>query len=418
MKVVPVGALRLDELVRSGDHVLWGEGAGEPATLVARLLEQSVAIGSFTAFVGFGSSRAVTANAPVSIGFRSYGALGTTRALAKAGRLEILPEHIGMLPLLIDSGHLRCDVALIHVSAAGPDGRHSLGASVMHMESAISRARVVIAEINDHMPYTFGHRTIGPEDVDFAIETSAPLPEESAPRLSPTDQAIARHVCMHIDDGATLQAGIGGVPDAVAAALGDRRDLGVHSGMIGDGLAALIAAGVVTNARKPIDRGISVGGILVGREPLFRLAERNPALHVRPSSYTHNPRVLGRIDNLVSINSALEIDLTGQVGAETVGGAAIGAIGGQADFLRAAHRAPKGCAIVALPSAGKAGSRIRERLSGPVSTARSDVDVVVTEHGSADLRGLSETERRRAILAIADPHHRGALEAASREIST
>lgn len=415
MQLVPAEALRLGALVRAGDHVMWGEGAGEPPTLARMLIESAGEIGPLTLFLGFGNSRALAGDPPASIRFRSYGALGTTRALAKAGRLEVIPEHIGMLPQLIDRGHLRCDVALIHVSPAGPDGRHSLGASVMHMASAIHRARIVIAEINDRMPFTFGHASIGAEDIDYAIHSSMPLGEEAPVSPSPVDEAIARNACAYISDGATLQSGIGAVPDAVAAALSGHRDLGIHSGMIGDSLGGLVAAGVVTNARKAIDPGVSVGGILVGSAWLYRLAERNPALHLKPSSYTHDPAVLAAIGNLVCVNSALEVDLTGQVNAEAIGPAMIGAVGGQADFLRAAHRAPDGCAIVALASTGKGGSRIRARLSGPVSTPRCDVDVIVTEHGAADLRGLSIAERGKAILAIADPQHRDALAAAGRE---
>jgi len=400
----------LSGIIRPGDQVLWGEGPGEPVSLVNALSTQLDRLEAVRFFVGFGSTLPREASAFGAKRVTSYGAIGTTRRLAAAGGLDIVPCHIGLLPHYIADGTIPCDVALVHVSAPGPDGRFSLGASVMHMEAAIGRARVVVAEVNELMPWTYGGQGLTCDQIDFYVETSTALPEHPPSTLSPADIAIARNAATYVGDGATLQIGIGAVPDALLQLLGDRRDLGIHSGMISDRVGDLIRSGVVTNSRKPIDTGTSVAGILVGTSRLYELARENVCLQVRPSSYTHSPATLAQIPGFVSINSALEVDLTGQVNAEAIEGRFIGATGGQAEFLRAAHRSPGGRAIVALPATSGGRSRIVARLSGPVSTPRSDIDVVVTEFGVAELRGRSLAERRRALIAIADPIHRDALE--------
>ena len=219
-----------------------------------------------------------------------------------------------------------------------------------------------------------------------------------------------------IPDGATLQVGLGALPDAVLAALAGKRDLGYHSGIIGDRVADLVEAGVFSNRRKPVDTGLGVTGGLLGTGRVYRWAHRNERLRLRSSRYTHDVAVLGAIPSLYGINSALEVDLTGQVNAEIAGGRHIGLIGGQTDFLRGCARSPGGAGIVVLESTARGGtvSRIVERLSGGVvTTPRSDVGLVVTEHGCADLRGRTVSERARALTAIAHPDFRPGLEAAA-----
>ncbi|HUR87442.1 MAG TPA: acetyl-CoA hydrolase/transferase C-terminal domain-containing protein, partial [Ramlibacter sp.] len=219
-----------------------------------------------------------------------------------------------------------------------------------------------------------------------------------------------------IPDRATLQVGIGAVPEAIVAMMSDRRDLGVHSGMIGDSVMDLMERGVVTNAHKGLDAGVTISGVLFGTHRLYRFAHENRQIRLCPTSYTHSLAVLGQLRNLVSINSALEVDLTGQVNAEAIGSDHIGAVGGQVDFVRAAAQSEGGVSIIALPSTGKKGdSKIVSRLSGPVTTARSDVDVIATEHGAVRLRGLGIRERVRAMVSIAPPGHRDALMRDARE---
>jgi acetyl-CoA hydrolase len=215
-----------------------------------------------------------------------------------------------------------------------------------------------------------------------------------------------------VPDGATIQFGVGGTPDAVLDSLAGKHDLGVHSGLISDAVLDLIEAGVVTNVRKPIDTGVTVTGCIVGTERLYRWADRNRALLMRPVSYTHNPRVLSEFDNFFAINGAVEVDLSGQINAEMVNGTYVGAVGGHGAFARAGASAERGRSIIVLPAtaADGASSRIAARLADAVtSTPRADADIVVTEHGVADLRGATLRQRAERLIAIAAPAHRDAL---------
>jgi acyl-CoA hydrolase len=231
------------------------------------------------------------------------------------------------------------------------------------------------------------------------------------------ERACARHAGSYIQDGTVLQVGIGGIPDAIMQSIGDRKDLGLHSGMVGDAFVDLVQSGALTNARKSIDRGVSVAGLLIGTRRLYEFADRNASLMMRESTYTHGEAVLSCIDNLVSINSAIEVDLTGQVNAEVAGASYVGGTGGQVDFVRAGHRSRGGRSIIAFASAAKGEiSRICTRLSGPVTTARSDVDVIVTEYGAADLRAQPLRERARRLIAIAHPKFRESLEREAHEL--
>jgi acyl-CoA hydrolase len=215
-----------------------------------------------------------------------------------------------------------------------------------------------------------------------------------------------------------IQTGVGAVPDAILRLLGDRKDLGVHSGMLGDGLVDLVEAGVITNARKEIDRGVSINGALIGTKRLYDWANRNVAIRMTPTSYTHDAAVLGQLSRLVTINSALEVDLTGQVNAEQSGAAYLGGTGGQVDFVRAGARSPGGRSIIALSATAKGAtlSKIVPALSGPVTSARSEVDIIVTEYGAAELKGQTLAERTRRLIAIAHPDFREELDRAAHTI--
>jgi acyl-CoA hydrolase len=275
----------------------------------------------------------------------------------------------------------------------------------------VARARVVIAEVNAAVPFTFGE-SIHASQIDCAVHVNrAPVEVAPAP-VSEIDAAIARHCAEFIVDGSVIQTGVGAVPDAILRLLHDRKDLGVHSGMLGDGLADLVEAGVITNARKEIDAGVSINGALIGTKRLYDFAHRNPAIRMCATSYTHDASVLGRLSRFVSINSAIEVDLTGQVNAEVSGGAYIGGTGGQVDFVRAGARSPGGHALTVLSATAKGGSisKIVPALSGPVTTARSEVDVIVTEYGAAQLKGRSLAERAKALVAIAHPDFRETLD--------
>jgi acyl-CoA hydrolase len=281
---------------------------------------------------------------------------------------------------------------------------------VDYLADALSSARVVTAEVNDQLPVTYGDTNVAKHDVDHVIHVSRPLPEIASRPARGPEREIGRHVSRLIRDGDTLEVGLGFLPDAILQCLHDKHDLGIHSGTIGDRVAELAEAGIVTNAKKPVDTGKCVTATLLGTSKLYRWAHKNKQLEVRSPRYTHDIAVHAQIPNLVGINSVLELDLTGQFNSETVGGRHVGVIGGQSDFMRGAIRSPGGRNIVVLEATARKGtiSRIVPRLSdGVVTAARAEADIIVTEYGIAELRGRTLQERARALIAVAHPdfHH-------------
>jgi acyl-CoA hydrolase len=319
-----------------------------------------------------------------------------------------VPAHYSVLPRLFAEGRLPGDVGLVQVAPPGPDGRCSLGIGADYAADAVRHSRVLVAEINHRMPPIAGTERIPLERFAAVVETDRPLPELAVRAPDAVDEAIAAHVAGLVSDGDTIQIGVGVLPSAILEGLAGHRDLGVHSGMVTDGVLRLVEKGVVTGARKEIDPGSVVTGAALGSAELYARLPQMPVA-VRPASYTHAPAVLARLSRLVAINSALEVDLTGQVGAEVVGGRYLGGVGGQADFSGAAARTGA-CSIIALRSTAGGGSTIVPALRGAaVTTARADVDAVVTEHGIAWLRGAPLSDRGRRLAAIAAPEHRDAL---------
>jgi acyl-CoA hydrolase len=400
----------LSDFVRPGDRIVVGQACGEPSTLIEALIEQGARIGGLSLFTATSFSGIFTPEAAEAFTVSSMGAIGALRTLAGAHRLSVVPCHVSQVGPMIVGGALGCDVAFVQVSPPDAAGNHSFGLISDYVRAAVAAARVVVAEVNDQVPFTYGEM-LSASEIGCAVHVSRPPVEVPPAGIGPVDRAIAQHVAGFIDDGCTLQTGVGAVPDAVLRLLKDRTDLGVHSGMLSDGLVELVEAGVVTNARKAIDPGVSIAGALIGTKRLYEFAHHNQAIRMCPTSYTHDPAVLGRLDRLVTLNSALEVDLTGQVNAEQSGPAYLGGTGGQVDFVRAGARSPGGAAIIALPATAKNGmiSRITARLSGPVTTARSDVDVIVTEFGAARLKGRTLAERARRLAAIAHPDYREEL---------
>jgi acetyl-CoA hydrolase len=403
-----VSDIDLSRYIRPGDHIVWGHACGEPLTLTEALVAQRAALAGVNVFVGSAFSTTLQPEHADHIAFSSMGAIGTLSRLTRANCLNVIPCHVGQIANMIDAGIIPCDVAFIQISPAGPDGRHSYGVINDYTQAAVARARLVIAEINDATPYTNCDQTIGAEQIHIAISSDRPLLELSSGTPSDTDRAIATHASRYIHDGTTLQMGIGAVPEAITRLIADRRNLGVHSGMIGDGIGALITSGVVTNARKTRDQGITVTGALIGTKPLYDLAHHNAAIQLRNSHATHSDTILTTIAGLVTINSAIEVDLSGQVNAEQTGPLYLGGTGGQVDYVRAGARAPDGRSIIALPATAKNGSisRITATLSGPVTTARAEVDVIITEFGAAELKGVGLAERARRLTEIAHPDFR------------
>lgn len=409
----------LTDAIRPGDGVLWSQGTGEPRTLTEAFVRGLPAYPGVDLFLG-GTFSETLADADLDgVRVTVLGGAGANTRIAPPGRLAVLPCHVSTVPKLIESGAIPVDVALIQVSPADADGFHSLGVIADYVHEAIARARLVIAEVNERMPRTAGDTRVSPEAIDRIVHSDRPLVEMRPPSPGPVERAIAEHVAELVPDGATLQVGIGAVPNAILACLRGHRDLGLHSGAVGDELVDLIECGALTNARKRVDAGVAVSGALFGTTRLYDFADENPALAVRSLRHTHNPRTIAALGDFVAINGALEVDLTGQVNAETLGGRHVGAVGGQVDFVRAAMASPQGLSVIAMPATGMRGaaSRIVARLAdGVVTTARSDADVVVTEHGVARLRGCSLPERARRLIAIADPAFRDELTETARNL--
>jgi acyl-CoA hydrolase len=413
-------AARLDlgAFLRPGDRIVWGQACGEPTTLIEALLAQVAGIGPVSGFAATSFSGLLNAQAAEKIRIFSMGAIGALRTVAATGRLGIVPCHVSQIGSMIEQGLIGCDVAFVQVSPPDANGNHSFGLISDFVQAAVAKARVVIAEVNERVPFTFGDGVLETAQIDCAVYVERMPVEVSAAPVGETDLAIARVAAGYIEDGTVIQVGVGAVPDAILRLLQDRRDLGVHSGMIGDGLVDLVEAGVVTNALKPIDPGVSITGALIGTRRLYQFADRNPKIGMRSSTYTHNQAVLSRLTKLVTINSAIEVDLTGQVNAEQSGAQYLGGTGGQVDYVRAGGRSAGGRSIIALPATAKGGkiSRITTTLAGPVTTARSDVDVIVTEFGAAELKGQTLGERSRRLVAIAHPDFREELDRAAHAI--
>jgi acyl-CoA hydrolase len=410
-------SLDLAQFIRRGDRIVMGQACGEPTTLLETLIKQGRHIGELSVFIATSFSGLFTPETADSFALLSMGAIGSLRSMSKANKLSVIPCHVSQVGPMIEAGIIGCDVALIQVSPADADGNHSCGLISDYVQAAVGKARVVIAEINDRVPFTFGE-SVPASKIHVAVQVSRAPVQVPVANIDATDEAIARHAAKYIEDGAVIQTGVGAVPDAILRLLHDRKDLGVHSGMLGDGLVELVEAGIVTNARKEIDTGISTNGALIGTKRLYDFADRNARIRMCSTSYTHNAAVLAQLTKLVTLNSALEVDLTGQVNAEQSGVAYIGGTGGQADFVRAGSRSRGGHSIIALPATAKDGavSRICVNLTGPVTTARNDLDVIVTEFGTAELKGQSLTERTRRLIAIAHPDFREELDRAAHGI--
>jgi acyl-CoA hydrolase len=401
----------LSLFLRAGDAIVWGQACGEPSTLIEALIAQAEGIGALSAFAATSFSGKLDVEAGRKIALSSMGTIGQLRPLATAGLLGIIPCHVGQIAAMIAAELIACDVCFVQVSPADSAGNHSYGLINDFIQAAVAKARVVIAEVNEQVPFTYGDAVLPAARITHAIHVSRPPVEVKAAAISAIDEAIAKIIANYIGDGAVIQTGVGAVPDAVLRLLADRRDLGIHSGMIGDGLVDLVEAGVITNARKEIDAGVSITGALIGTKRLYDFAHQNKKLMMRNAAYTHNEGVLTSLTRLVTINSALEVDLTGQVNAEQSGNSYMGGTGGQVDYVRAGSRSKGGHSIIALPATAKGGalSRITAALAGPVTTARSEVDVIVTEFGAAELKGQTLAERSKRLVNIAHPDFREEL---------
>ncbi|MCX7568084.1 hypothetical protein OS189_17210 [Sulfitobacter sp. F26169L] len=409
----PLAELTLSRHLRAGDRVLVAQGAGEPAALTRALVEAAAVVADLTACIGMLTHDGLRSAS--GLRFESYGALGHAARL-QPGALMTLPMHYSDYVAHLCDGRLPVDVVLVKLSQADENGDHHLGMGDLHLVDAARRARLVIAEINPHTPRTCG--TIWPRDVaiDHKVYSAAPsdaLPHaaaRAAKDVEDVEDKIARHVAQLVPDRAVLQIGVGRLPGAIARHLHGHRDLGIHSGALTDAIVTLLETGVVTNAAKEIDAGVTIGGAVIGGAALCAHIAANPSVHIRHTSYTHSSLQIAQLSRFHAINSAIEVDLFGQINTQTAAGREVGGIGGQVDFTRGAHLSRSGRAIVALPSTAQGGAkpRIVPQVE-TVSLARTDADTVVTEWGIAELRGISARSRAERLIAIADPSHRDSL---------
>jgi 4-hydroxybutyrate CoA-transferase len=339
------------------------------------------------------------------------------RRAVEEGRADYLPVFMSEVPSLFRTGILPLDVALVHVSPPDRHGFCSLGVSVDVTRAAVQTARTVIAQVNPRMPRTHGDGLIHIDQIDAMVEVDEPIHQVPPHVLTDQERAIGRHCAELVDDGATLQIGIGAIPQATLAALGDHHRLGIHTEMISDGVVDLVERGVVTGESKRVHPGKVVAGFAIGSKRLYDFLDDNPLVAMLDMAYVNDTAVIRRNPKVTAINSAIEVDITGQVCADSIGDRQYSGIGGQMDFIRGAALSEGGKPIIALPSVTSAGeTRIVSMLkpAAGVVTTRAHVHFVVTEHGIADLFGKNLRQRAAALIAIAHPAHRDALTAEAR----
>lgn len=341
------------------------------------------------------------------------------RAAVNEGRADYVPIFLHEIPDLFLSGQMPLDVALIQTSPPDEHGFLSLGVECLMSMAAITAARIVIAQVNDRMPRTMGDCYVHVSKVSRIVEVSCDLPELERSGMTDVERKIGQYVAELIEDGATLQLGIGGIPDAVLASLQGKRDLGIHTEMISDGVMEAIEAGIITGGRKTLHPRKVVCTFALGSRRLYEYLHNNPLFEFHPANYTNDPFVIAQNDKMVAVNSAIEVDLTGQVCADSIGTMIYSGVGGQVDFIRGAARSRGGKPIIALPSTARGGtvSRIVPLLrpGAGVVTTRADVHYVVTEYGIAYLHGKNLRERAEALIRIAHPQFRDDLLRAARE---
>lgn len=404
------------KLIHSGDSVYVHPGCAAPQRLLAALVARAEELTGVRVLHLMSQGRADYALPGMEPHFRHLALFigKNTRDAVNAGRADYVPVFLSEIPRLFTTGAIPLDAALIQVSPPDEHGFCSFGVGVECTKAAASVARTVIAQINPQMPRVLGDNFIHIRNVTRFVEVDEPLVELPRVRMSEAYDEIGRNVAALVEDGATLQLGIGGIPDAVLHHLHDRKHLGVHTEMFSDGMVELVQAGIVTGERKTLHPGKIVASFVLGTRSLFDFIHDNPIVEFHPSDYVNDPFVIAQNDRMVAINSAIQVDLTGQVCSDSIGDVAYSGFGGQVDFVRGASRARGGKAVIALLSTARGGevSRITPYLDpgAGVVTSRGDVHFVATEYGVADLHGKSLRERARALIGIAHPRFREELE--------
>jgi 4-hydroxybutyrate CoA-transferase len=413
--------------IKSGDRVYIGSGAGVPIQLIAGLMQRAGAIEQsrlhdveIVHILTFADAPYV---APEYEGIFRHNALfigPNVRCAVQEGRADFTPIFLSEIPELFRNGTLPIDIAMISLSAPDEHGFCSFGVEVGTTRPAAETARVVVAEINRQMPRTLGNSFIHLSRLDHVVEVDYPLPEAPQGGSSELHMRVGERIAEMIPDGATLQMGLGSIPDAVLKNLKNHQDLGVHTELFSDGIIDMVEAGVITCARKTFHPYKIVAGFLFGSERLYRFAHNNPIIELHPTDYVNDIVNIAQNDNMIAINSALQIDLTGQVCADSIGSRFYSGVGGQVDFIRGAARSKGGKPIIAFLSTARQGSvsRIVPALNqgSGVVTTRNDVHYVVTEYGTASLHGKTVRQRAKELINIAHPKFRDELTKAACEL--
>ncbi|GAB3437584.1 4-hydroxybutyrate CoA-transferase [Massilia solisilvae] len=408
--------------LRDGDMIIVPTGVGEPPALLAALSEErrrfnDIKVSQILAMRKYGYFDPETAH---HVRHSALFLGGASRAGGQAGWCEYIPNYFSEIPTLIERGLMPSDVVFAMASPMSPHGFFSLSLGCDYTMAAVAKARVVVLEVNPNVPFAHGQCHVHVSQVTALVETEDPIMEVGLPTIGPVQEAIGKYVADMIEDGSTLQIGYGGIPDAVVMQLTNKRDLGVHTEMIGDGILKLVECGAINNSKKTLVPGKMVATFALGSRKLYDFMHNNPMIEMHPSDFTNDPYIAGQNDKLVSINASLQVDLLGQCGSESIGHLPYSGTGGQVDFVRAANRSRGGKSFIVLPSTAKDGaiSRIVPSLTAGThcTTSKNDVNYVVTEYGVAQLRGKSARERANALIAIAHPDFRGWLREEAQKI--
>ena len=403
--------------IHSGDRVVFGHAVGEPIIFqrtMARMNEQFENV-EVAHMVYLGSGEYLQPGMEAHFRHNALFVGGPCRKAIAENRADYTPAFFSDVPRMFRDGTLPVDVFAFTCSPPDERGYVSLGLSCDYGAQAVKSARTVIAEVNPNMPMTYGESFVHVSEIDGFVPSWEPLPESPPSKISDADRQIGKYIAELVRDGDCLQLGIGALPDAVCSFLGDKHDLGLHTEMISDGVLPLLESGVINGKCKQRDVGKVCVTFLMGTRKLYNFVDKNPAIHMLPVDVCNNPAVISQNDNVVSINSCVQVDLQGQVCAEAIGLRQISGIGGQMDFVRGANLSKGGRSIIALHAATNDESETKIvptiTTGGPVTTSRCDVNYIVTEYGVAQLRGQTLRERARRLIAIAHPKFRGALAA-------
>ncbi|MGA3085891.1 MAG: acetyl-CoA hydrolase/transferase C-terminal domain-containing protein [Thermodesulfobacteriota bacterium] len=395
--------------IQSGDRIVFSHACGEPRILPGELVKRAEELLKVEIVHMVPMGEALYCRPKLTSTFRHVSLFSgsATRDALWENRADYLPCVFSEIPSLFESV-LPVDVAMVTVSPPDKNGLCSLGVSVDYTKKAVETAKIVMAEVNPTMPRTHGQSFVPLSDIDYFVEVNESIIELKSNELTEVEKKIGQHAAELIDDGCCLQLGIGGIPDAVLSYLTGFKDLGIHSEMISDGARNLVEKGVITGRKKTIHKDKIVVTFLMGSRAFYDWVDDNPIIEMHTVDYTNNPYVIAQNKKMIAINSALEVDLLGQVCADTLGPKQFAGVGGQLDFVRGARQSEGGKAIIALPSTARDVSRIVPALKagGAVTTSRNDVDYVITEYGIAALRGKTVRERMKALIDIADPSFR------------